>query len=527
MSTASKSPEAAPPPMREYKSHFEMWDEVIDDADAPPLRNGRRPWSPPVLTEKTYSLPHRKLPPRAEPVEPIPSIAIYAGAIAIGAFLSVLIMRPWEYSTAAKMATAKPAAKVAVTRKPVAKAAAATPPKTQVAAVPSAVPSVGTYAKQSITAPPKLSAPSKAVAKLARPAPMASLAAVAKPKAVASAAPPNAVAVAPAPAKPIAIASMGAAQPKASAAPKAVVVVPAPLNPAAIASIAAVKAKAVASPAPARVEAVASPPSQPAAIASMVAAQPKAVESAAPPKVVAVAPEPPKPAATSSPSQSVNVASAPMVPQPIKVAPPAAQESAEPVPPKPGNEAPAEESAVGVRENSELAPLHRMLLESAIRTQLAGVGFPDLGVSVNGDGDVYLNGTFQNVADQDKVIAMIREHRGVRDIYFSGTLWHQDQAPTPIASAPAPNQQNSQTNSAPPQQVAKLPPNASQGGPGVSPSAPSRHVKIAHSVDFPVTAAEVPAPKPIYAAPPPTIAPTPAMTPHGLFPFKWLNRLRG
>ena len=52
MGTASKKPPELSP-MREYKAHFELWDEAaIDDADAPPFGNGRRVWTTPVLVDQ-------------------------------------------------------------------------------------------------------------------------------------------------------------------------------------------------------------------------------------------------------------------------------------------------------------------------------------------------------------------------------------------------------------------------------------------------------------------------------------------
>lgn len=438
MSTATKRPESEPAPAREYKAHFELWDEAsIDDADAPPLQNGRRVWSTPVLTVKPFALPPRK---KAEP-PPVPPMSRFSllwitGAVLGGAFLAVVMMRPWEYLTApvAPIAlTTKPAPKRVAPPKPATKIAVAvpkSPPQVAAApnviAVPKPLPSVDVYAKQSITAPAKRSA---------------------------------------------------AAQPKNGAA--------AAVKPIAMASVAAARAKPVSSP-----------------VAPKVAL--------APPAKVAPAPQM-KPLV--QPAAPVKVAS---VPTP--------KQAAMPAPSEPAAANPPDASAVEEQDNDdELAPVRRMLLESSIRTQLAGAGFADLGVSMTEDGDVYLNGTFLNMADEDKVIAMIRAHRGVGDIYFSGTVWHDltaspDQAAVPAASAPMPSV--AKPNAAPQQQVAKLPPTALQ-------PLSSKHVKIAHSADFPVTAAEVPVPKPRYAAPQPTIAPTPAAKPHGLFPFQWLNRLRG
>jgi hypothetical protein len=473
MSTATKRPESDPAPAREYKAHFELWDEAaIDDADAPPLQNGRRVWNTPVLSVKPFALPPRR---RAVPLPPPPttreSLLWITGAVVGGAFLAVLIMRPWEYSMGpasqiAMTTTTKPAPKRVAPPKPATKIAVAvpkSPPKVAAApkaiAAPKAVPSVDVYAKQSIAA-----------AKVVVP-----------PKIVAS---PEVV-----PSVDIYAKQSITAPAKGSAAAPSMVAARASVKPIAMPPVAAAPPKPVSSPvAPVKV-------------------------AVAPPAKVAPVPQL-KPLAM--PAAPVKVASVPMPKQ-----------AAMHAPSRPAAENAPDSSAVEEQDNQdnddELAPVRRMLLESSIRTQLAGAGFPDLGVSMTEDGDVYLNGTFLNLADEDKVIAMIRAHRGVGDIYFSGTVWHDltaspDQAAVPAASAPMPNVASAKGASA--QQVAKLPPTASQ-------PVSVKHVKIAHSADFPVTAAEVPVPKPRYAAPQPTVVPTPIAKPRSLFPFKWFNKLRG
>src|SRR5579872_6089254 len=114
MSPATKQPELHPAPVREYKAHFELWDEAhgerptIDDADAPPLLNGRRVWNAPVLTVKPFALPPRRR-PEPPPAATRESLLWVSGALAVGAFLAVMMMRPWEYAMGpAPTAPAKP-----------------------------------------------------------------------------------------------------------------------------------------------------------------------------------------------------------------------------------------------------------------------------------------------------------------------------------------------------------------------------------------------------------------------------------
>jgi hypothetical protein len=78
-----------------------------------------------------------------------------------------------------------------------------------------------------------------------------------------------------------------------------------------------------------------------------------------------------------------------------------------------------------IREFPRAKKIH---LESSIRSQLAREGLPGIGVSVAGDGDVFLNGTFFSRADERRATAMVRANRGVRDIYFSGTVSNEQTA---------------------------------------------------------------------------------------------------
>src|ERR1700704_1075934 len=101
-------------PVPPYKAHFELWDEAaadlaIDDADAPPIGNGRRMWTTPVLTTTPFVAPRpRNLP---EPVTP-PLYQDYLtmGAFAIGALLAIIAFRPSAHRPM-RVAT-RPAARV-------------------------------------------------------------------------------------------------------------------------------------------------------------------------------------------------------------------------------------------------------------------------------------------------------------------------------------------------------------------------------------------------------------------------------
>ena len=459
MSTASKPPaDAASAPAGEYKAHFEMWDEaaVIHDADAAPVRNGSlRPWTKPALTPKPVSLPRKITAPPADidrrPWSEIPVAALYLGLFAIGAFLTVLLMGPWEYSTSRHfskplaMATAKTAARA----KPVsAKPVPAKPPKIAVAAI-KPVPKL--IAAPKVASVPE-AGPSSAIA--ARP-------------------------VMPAPAK-MPVASSSYASSHVGAAPN---------RPAAQPSAAVEAPKLAAAQAPAII------PLPPPEVAHLPAVAPNS--------------EPPSPAQ----SAPARVASAPLqLQRPAIEVHPSKQSDEEP-----------ERSYPDEEESDELAPVRAMLLESSIRSQLAYAGFTDIGVSMTEDGDVYLNGTFLNEADQDKAMAMIREHHGVHDIYFSGSVWHDVNSPNEQEAAPVtaavPNPVSKPTEAS----QAASPQEASASTPDAKPI-PASHAKIAHSKEFPVTAAEAPAPVPRYAAPAqPTVIPTPAPKRHSIFPFRLFN----
>jgi hypothetical protein len=368
MSTASKKPPELSP-MREYKAHFELWDEAaIDDADAPPFGNGRRVWTTPVLSTTPIAAPR---PRKRAASAPQPWSAGYRtlAVIAIGAVLTVLMMRPWKSAKA-------PAPPVKIAPRAAMK----------VRASPKGIPSVAVAARQAAAA----SAP-KAMASLAAPATAAA-----------------------APVKPLAMPSVAAL-----------------VGPAAMASTAA--------------------PIKPAAAPSLAAA----VTVAAVPVVKAVA----KPAQI-----------APTIEIPLES--PSTSDEEE--------------------EEDEIAPVRGLLLESSLKNQLTSAGYPSLGVSVTGGGDVFLNGTFLNLADEDRVLAMVRGHEGVRDIYFSGTVWHdatghEEQATAPSAAA-APAAAANAASAIPPSQPLPAKPPAPAPQP-----VPSAHGKIAHSTEFPVTAAEVPA----------------------------------
>jgi hypothetical protein len=369
MGTASKKPPELSP-MREYKAHFELWDEAaIDDADAPPFGNGRRVWTTPVLSTTPIAAPRPRKRAASAP-QPWSAAGYWTLAvIAIGAVLIVLMMRPWK-SAKAPVPPVKIAPRAAM----------------KVRASPKGIPSVAVAARQAAAA----SAP-KAMASLAAPATAAA-----------------------APVKPLAMPSVAAL-----------------VEPAAMASIAA--------------------PLKSAAAPSLAAA----VTVAAVPVVKAVA-------------------------KPAQIAPTI--------------EIPLESPSTFDKEEEEdeIAPVRGLLLESSLKNQLTSAGYPSLGVSVTGGGDVFLNGTFLNLADEDRVLAMVRGHEGVRDIYFSGTVWHdatghEEQATAPGAAAAPAAAANAASASPPSQPLPAKPP-----APAPQP-VPSAQGKIAHSTEFPVTAAEIPA----------------------------------
>ncbi len=76
-------------------------------------------------------------------------------------------------------------------------------------------------------------------------------------------------------------------------------------------------------------------------------------------------------------------------------------------------------------------------LESSIRSDLAHEGLPDLGVSVDSVGDVFITGIVLRHEDKDRAIAIARAHSAARDIYFSGGVWHSSSEPTEQSSAAA------------------------------------------------------------------------------------------
>lgn len=210
-----------------------------------------------------------------------------------------------------------------------------------------------------------------------------------------------------------------------------------------------------------------------------------------PPKLVASAPR--KPAAVPSAAPSPAAAA----PQPVSAASTAAiSPPSKPAATEPSAASPEETSSGDEEEaEDELAPVRAMLLESSIRSELASQGFSNLGVSVTAEGDVFLNGTFVNPADEDRVLGMLRRNQRVRDIYFSGTVWHNT---NPAAEA-SPSQEAPRSNAgsvAPSTQSSPAKPAAS-----ASPAVRPAHWKIAHSTEYPVTAAEVPARSPYAAAP--------------------------
>jgi len=193
-----------------------------------------------------------------------------------------------------------------------------------------------------------------------------------------------------------------------------------------------------------------------------------------------------------SPAAQNKPAAAPSSAAPVKLAAVlAVKPMAKPAQVAPTTEAPLESPSASdeEEEDDEFAPVRTLFLESSIKNELTAAGYPSLGLSVTGGGDVFLNGTFLNFADEDRVIAMMRRHKGVRDIYFSGTVWHDttghpEQATAPGAAAAAANAAGA---SPPPQPLPAQPP-----APPSQP-VPAAHGKIAHSPEFPVTAAEVPA----------------------------------
>lgn len=386
---------------------------AIDDADAPPLRNGRRVWTTPVLS--TGAFPARQ--PNDSPATltvRLTTEQLTIAAAVTGALLALLAMRPWRYFGAstppANLATQSVAKPAALPMPSVAKA------ESQAAKAPIAAASHATIAGASHTIVPasvKVSA-----AALVKPAPAAS-----------------SVAALPG--------LTGAASVKPAAMPSVVAAAGPVLVPPKLASV--------------------QPASAPSAATSQKSVPPVAV--AAVPAVKAIA-KPPQPAPSTEASPPDDIEEEPDEPEATEH------------PAAPGD------------ADSDIAQVRAELLQASLLGQMAQAGYPNLGLSVNQDGDVFLDGTFLNQADQDRMIAMIRAHPRVRDIYFSGTVWYADQ-PTPVAlpgKAGAPE--------------AVLPPASAKSAGAFQPAAQPGHLKIAHSEDFPITAAdETPAPQSPYGAP--------------------------
>jgi len=313
----------------------------IDDADAPPLDNGRRIWATPVLSTTPF-VPHPVRQPNAAP--PWSRDQLMIAAAALGALLTIVVTRPWEY-------------------------------------VENLQPPPANLATQSLTKPGVLPSPIPPVAKPAtKAAPV--------PAALAEAA---------------------------------------PMKPAAMLPETAPKQPFAAFSAPA-----------------LPQTMPPFKVATAPANNPAVKPEPAEPAATESLSDD------------------------------------AGEPPHSNRTHTDFALVQGELMEASIRSQLARMGYASLGVAVSDEGDVYLEGTFLNQADQDRVIAMIRRYRHVRDISFSGTVWHGEQA---HASRDAAEVKMSD-RAAPP------PTTAWHAAPSLLAPLP----KVAPSAEFPITAADEPVP---------------------------------
>jgi hypothetical protein len=228
------------------------------------------------------------------------------------------------------------------------------------------------------------------------------------------------------------------------------------------------------------------------------ASAPKAMASLAAPATAAAAPVKPlampSVAALVGPAAMASAAAPSLAAAVTVAAVPVVKAVAKPAQIAPTIEIPLESRSTSdeEEEEDEIAPVRGLLLESSLKNQLTSAGYPSLGVSVTGGGDVFLNGTFLNLADEDRVLAMVRGHEGVRDIYFSGTVWHdatghEEQATAPGAAAAPAAAANAASASPPSQPLPAKPP-----APAPQP-VPSAHGKIAHSTEFPVTAAEIPA----------------------------------
>jgi hypothetical protein len=229
-----------------------------------------------------------------------------------------------------------------------------------------------------------------------------------------------------------------------------------------------------AAPAPAQSPIASAPrPPAPATVAALAPMKPAAVSSVAP------LAEPSATRPQGAPKQPHVASLAPALSQAmpsIKVAP-ARKPALKPEPAAPGAESSSDKDAKKEpsqpnRTDTELTRVQGELLEASIESELAQVGYASLGVSVNDEGDVFLAGTFLSQADEDQVLAMIRHIQHVRDIYFSGSVWHSERASEPSPEAPSEN--------APSQARAPLVKSAA--------SMPEQEPD-----EFPVTAADVPA----------------------------------
>ena len=280
--------------------------------------------------------------------------------------------------------------------------------------------------------------------------------------------------------------------PRANHAPQSLTkpeVLPSPIPP-----VAKPANQAAAAPAQSPIASAAKPPA-PATGAAVAPMKPAAMPSIAPlSKPAASLPEtaPKQPRATSSTPAlaqtmpSIKVATVPPGKPALKTKP------AAPAPESATNNDEEKEPPQSNRTDREFAQVRGKLMEASIRSQLAQMGYASLGLSVNDAGDVFLSGTFLSEADQDQVLAMIRGFHHVRDIYFSGSVWHSERASAPSPEAPVENA-----------------PSAAQ-----APLAkPAAAIPEQEPEDFPVTAADVPALRTHRSASPmenPTAAPAQA-----------------
>ena len=129
------------------------------------------------------------------------------------------------------------------------------------------------------------------------------------------------------------------------------------------------------------------------------------------------------PAANASAAISSNQ---PIVAPPGPLASAPAEPAGAPSVESPSDLAPDMESDDAGELTEQFPPEKKTLLESSLRADLAREGFAGIGVSVAGDGDVFLDGIFMSRGDQQRAIAMVRAFKDVRDIYFSGHVWNGD-----------------------------------------------------------------------------------------------------